>query len=131
MNFLNNLKLNPVKFWRFAGIGGFSALIDISAFWFFLEIVGTSLFMATSLSYFITFFINYFGHALFTFKVSPTIANLIKFCVIVILNYLLSLLVVLGGMFVFEEPLFWKLTALILVAISGFILSEIWTFQNR
>lgn len=130
MNFCNDLKLNPIKFWRFVSVGVFSATIDISVFWFLWEMLQTNLFIAISLSYFITFFVNYFGHALFTFKVTPTIASLVKFAVSVFVNYLLSLLVVLGGMLIIEEPIFWKLIALSIVAISGFLLGQIWTFQK-
>lgn len=130
MNLFNDLKLNPIKFWRFVGVGVFSAAIDISVFWFLWEMLQTNLFIATSLSYLITFLVNYFGHALYTFKVKPTISNLVKFVVSVFINYLLSLLVVLGGMHIFEEPILWKLIALVIVAISGFFLGQIWTFQK-
>jgi len=130
MNLFNNPKLNLIKFWRFVGVGVFSATLDISAFWYFLEILETNLFIATSLSYFLTFFVNYYSHAFLTFKVKPTILSLMKFSVSVFINYLLSLLIVLGGIFVFEEPIIWKLIALIFVAISGFVLGQFWTFKN-
>lgn len=130
LNWLSKFDLKHSDFIRFINIGLLSACVDFFSFWFLIEKMQASLVIATSGSYCIAFFINFFGHSLVTFQIRPSFSSLIKFSVVVGLNYLLSLGVILIGNGFFPAPLLWKFIALGVIAINGFIFGKSWAFRQ-
>lgn len=118
------------EFLRFFNIGVLTALVDFFLFWFFISIIQTNLAIATTVAYCFAFFINFFGHSLHTFQVSPTFISLIRFSIIVLANYLISLVIILFGNEMFNAPLFWKVLSTGFVALNGYVLGHLWAFRK-
>ena len=115
---------------RFILVGGSSVLIDYFSFLTLLYAVDSSLFFATSISYLLGFVVNFFGHALVTFRVSPKIGTLVRYIITALLNYSLCVLIVFGGMIILQFPELWKLVSFCIIAINGFFICRFWIFRD-
>jgi len=116
---------------RYVLVGGLSALVDYLSFVFLLYGTGTSLFLATSMSYLSGFAFNFFGHALITFRVRPTFQTAVKYATSAILNYGLSLAIMFAGITIFYSPEFWKVICFGVIAVNGFLIGRLWIFREN
>lgn len=118
------------QFIKFLLIGGSSVVLDYYIFVFLLFTVNTSLFMANNFAYIISLVINFFGHSFFTYQIKPTFQIVIKFIFISIINYWISLAIILFGITFLQSPEFWKFISICVVTINGFLIGRFWIFRN-
>lgn len=116
------------QFATFTAVGFFSAAVDIGALFMFLQL-GVSPYVALTGAFICGLGINLWLHARLTFESTLMIENSIRFLLVVVMNYVLTLSVV----FVFERLglgyLFGKIAALPLVSLHGFLWSKHWVFK--
>ena len=84
------------QFVVFVGVGLFCAMIDIGTMQFAI-LVGSHYVVATSVGFILGLVANYALHAKVTFKAGSSPAVLLKFLVVVMLNYLITLMFVLAS----------------------------------
>lgn len=115
---------------KFITVGAFTAGVDIGLFWTFLNIFNLSILLAASLSFIVSFGINFLGHAKITFLNKASLSSLIKFSILVLLNYLITVGVITTGVQIFETPIFWKVLAVLIISLNGFLLGKKWVFSD-
>lgn len=116
------------QFSVFVGVGIVCAVIDVGLMQM-LVVAGAPVFSATTAGFLAGLGLNFLLHTRVTFRASYTHAALVKFMLIVVLNYLLTLLCV--GLFSawLSNALIGKLLSLPLVAANGFLLSRHWVYR--
>jgi putative flippase GtrA len=116
------------QFLIFTAGGLLSALIDIGTMIALLR-MSDSLFIATSLGFFLGLSVNYFFHAKMTFGSEKTMRSAARYIIVVILNYGMTLTFVFISQSLNLSAIAGKLTSLPFVAINGFLLSKYWIFK--
>lgn len=116
------------RFVVFVFVGVASAVIDVGLMEL-LRWVGFHYLLATSIGFGAGFSINFLLHSRVTFRAKYTHGVLLRFAVVVLVNFLLSISIV----FVFQEwlnaALWGKLLSLPIVSVNGFFLSRRWVFK--
>lgn len=109
--------------------GGFlSALIDVGTLIFLLKIDATTL-IATTGGFVLAFLFNYMFNAQLTFAAQKTVKSFFYFIIIVIVNYIITIMFVLAANNLDVNVVVGKLVSLPFVALNGFFLSKYWVFK--
>jgi len=116
------------QFSVFICVGIVCAVIDVGLMQA-LIVAGTPVFVATTAGFLAGLGLNFLLHTRVTFRASYSHAALAKFMLIVMLNYLLTLLCVGLSAAWLSNALIGKLLSLPLVAANGFLLSRHWVFR--
>lgn len=90
---------------------------------------GVNYLFATSVGFFISFLVNYAYHAKLTFQSASSPSSFVKFCVVVALNYLITLACVYIAYTWFDALLAGKILSLPVIAVNGFLLGKFWIFK--
>ena len=117
------------QFARYVLVGGFSAVVDLSALWMLLQArLPRPIALAVALVLGIA--INYLLHHRFTFRstrrVDPRSIGL--FLAIVGINYLLTLAIVEAGLAIGLTVMWSKLVSLPVIALNGFLFNRRFVF---
>ena len=116
------------QFAIFTAVGLFSAAVDLGTLFTFVRF-GVSPYVALTVGFICGLGINVWLHARYTFESALRAENSIRFLLVVVMNYVLTL----GVVFVFERLglgyLFGKIAALPLVSLHGFLWSKHWVFK--
>jgi len=119
---------NRGQFPVFVAIGLASALIDI----LLLQTLVWSGFhytIAVTVGFLVGFFVNYVGHTKFTFQKQKTVGNLLGFTLVVMLNYLITLLCVALSEHGLDSVMIGKIVSLPVVAVNGFLWGKYLVFK--
>ncbi|WP_426075817.1 GtrA family protein [Janthinobacterium sp. PSPC3-1] len=109
-------------------VGVFCALIDILSAKA-LVYAGMYYGSAVTIGFLLGLVANYVLHAKITFKVASSHATMMKFGVVVAINYGFTLLLSYFSMQLTGDFLAGKLLSLPVVAANGFLLSKYWVFK--
>jgi putative flippase GtrA len=116
------------QFLVFVGVGGASAVIDISTMQVLVRL-GVHYGLAVSVGFFAGLIVNYIFHARVTFKAVSSLGTLGRFAAVVFSNYLITLLFVFISDNMVASILLGKFASLPVVAFNGFLLSKYWVFR--
>lgn len=118
------------QFLVYVFIGVLSALLDIGTMqaliWF-----GVHYRIAVTLAFGIGLVFNYLCHERVTFRARRSTGTIVRYGVLVLLNYGLTLLCVQLSVTYFDSVLAGKLVSLPLVAVNGFLCGRYWVFRER
>jgi putative flippase GtrA len=116
------------QFFIFISGGLLSALIDIGAMAVLLKMSAGS-FIATTSGFALGLGVNYIFHANMTFGAQKTIRSVIRYIIIVSLNYGMTLAFVFVAQSFNFSAIAGKLMSLPFIAVNGFQLSKYWAFK--
>ncbi|MEO6292395.1 MAG: GtrA family protein [Burkholderiaceae bacterium] len=111
-------------------LGGFiSAVVDVCVMLWLISL-NISPFIAATVGFSCGLLFNYSYHAIFTFKSNSSSIILMRFMMVVAVNYLVTLIFVyISYSFLDIGSLPGKLLSLPIVAINGYLLSKHWVFK--
>lgn len=109
-------------------VGVTCAVIDVGLMEL-LRGLGLHYLLATSLGFLAGFVINFLLHSRITFSAAYTHAQLLRFMMVVLLNFLISMCIVFAFQEWLNAALLGKLLSLPLVAVNGFFLGKHWVFR--
>lgn len=116
-------------FARFVAVGVLSAGVDTGALVALRELVGLPLPVATSVAFALTLAVNFGLNMGFVFGVSGRLAGrLARYGVLVVVNYLLTMLLVLGIAALDVDYVLAKLIAIACCAMVNFVAYRHWVF---
>ena len=117
------------QFLVYVGVGIASALIDIGTLQV-LRWLGYDYRLAVTVGFGAGLVFNYLSHERITFRATRSLGTLMRFLVLVLMNYGLTLMCVqLSVMFV-GDVLSGKIVSLPLVAVNGFLWGRYWIFRR-
>lgn len=110
-------------------IGGvLSALVDIGSMMLMLR-AGVGTLAATTFGFAVGLAVNYMFHVRMTFATRNTLPAVIRFVMIVGVNYGTTLVFVIVAQSLGASVVIGKVASLPVVAINGFLLSKFWAFR--
>ena len=109
-------------------VGLTCAVIDIGLMQLLL-LSGINYLIAATCGFTVGLIVNFFLHTRVTFRASYSHRALIRFMVVVAINYLLTLSTVFVFQMLLNMPLVGKIFSLPLVAINGFFLIKHWVYK--
>jgi putative flippase GtrA len=116
------------QFLVYVMVGVLCALIDIGAMQLLLN-MGLHYGLATSVGFALGLIVNYLSHAKFTFNAERSKTSMVRYGVLVLANYGLTLAFVIATEHWRDSPLLGKVISLPVIAINGFIWSRLWVFK--
>lgn len=116
------------QFCVFITVGAASAVIDIGLMQFLLW-SRINYLIAATFGFVVGFLFNFLLHSRITFGSRYSHRALIRFMVVVLVNYFLTLLTVSLFHEALNMPLVGKVFSLPLVAVNGFLLSKNWVYR--
>ena len=117
------------QFAVFVGVGISCAVIDISLMQL-LTLLDVNYIIATTAGFAVGFVINFLLHTRITFSAYYSHIVLIRFMVVVLTNYLLTILTVSLFYAWLDMAFLGKIASLPMVAINGFFLSKHWVYRS-
>lgn len=116
------------QFLVFVTGGIFSALVDIGSMTLLLR-AGVGTLTATTFGFALGLAVNYMFHLRMTFATRNTRPAMIRFVVIVGINYGITLVFIFVAQYLDGSVVIGKAASLPVVAINGFLLSKFWAFR--
>ena len=122
------------KYFRFALVGATTAAIYFTVLAFFLEILKADYRLGVSVSYTVSVAFQFLANKYFTFESrSKNIAHQFsRFLVLLLLNYLLTILIV---RYVVENlgfnPYIGVIASIPVIVVTGFLLSRYWIYTDK
>jgi putative flippase GtrA len=116
------------QFLMYVAVGLLSALIDIGAMQA-LMYAGVHYGLATSAGFALGLGVNYRSQAKFTFKAARSHRSAFRYGVLVLANYVLTLVFVVAAEHWLASALVGKVVSLPVIAVSGFLWSRFWVFK--
>jgi putative flippase GtrA len=116
------------QFLMYVCVGVVCAVIDIASAKG-LAYAGVHYAWAVSGGFFFSLIINYALHARVTFQAISSHLTMLRFGVVVAVNYLITMLFCAVSVHLAGDFIFGKLLSLPVIAINGFILSRNWVFR--
>ncbi|MDI9408077.1 MAG: GtrA family protein [Candidatus Pacebacteria bacterium] len=129
MKTIGFIKANIRQFAVFILIGLLSALVDIGLLQLLIHF-GYSPYWSTTVGFFVGFIVNFILHQNVTFSAQWGINTILKFTLVVLINYVLTLILIKFTLFWVSQILIGKILSLPIVAINGFVLSKYWIFKD-
>ena len=121
----------PIRqFTVYVGVGVLSALVDIGTMTLLLGLGADSL-AAVTLGFLVGLSFNYLCHERITFRAVRSRRTILRFGMLVLLNYALTLLCVQLSLHWLGSVLAGKLASLPLVAVHGFLWGRYWVFRQQ
>lgn len=112
----------------YLGVGVLSAVVDIGTMEG-LIFFGVHYGSAASLGFAVGLVFNYICHARVTFRAKSKMSTVFRFGILVLVNYLLTMICVVACQQWFDSALTGKLLSLPLVAANGFLAGKYWVFR--
>ena len=116
------------QFLVYVAVGISCAVLDIGLMKFLISL-GTNYLVAGTFGFFAGLVLNFFLHTWVTFSARYSHCALLRYMVVVLANYLLTLLSISLFQEAFDMPLLGKIFSLPLVAINGFFLIKRWVHK--
>lgn len=116
------------QFVVFVGVGVLSATLDVSVM-AVLIFFNVPYQFATTLGFIMGLIVNYRGHAKVTFRVQGSTSVMVRFGLVVLLNYFITIVSVVTFQHFFGNALIGKIISLPVIALNGFLLSKLWVFR--
>ena len=116
------------QFVTFTAVGLFSAAVDLGALFTLLQL-GVTPFVALTGAFICGLGINLWLHSRLTFESTLRTENSIRFLLVVVMNYVLTLSVVFVLERLGQGYFSGKITSIPLVALHGFLWSKHWVFK--
>lgn len=114
----------------FCLVGVVSAVVDLSVLYILNNIFVETLIISVTLAFIAGLVANYILHTNITFRTKVSTINAIKFSIVVVLNYFLTLAVIKFCVdFASFGVILSKVISLPIVAVSGFVLSKYWVYK--
>ena len=85
--------------------------------------------VATTFAFALALVTNYCGHALFTFRAMFTHGSMLRFGVIVLLNYLITMLCVTASKFSLDSVMIGKFASIPVMTAISFLSGRYWIFR--
>jgi putative flippase GtrA len=114
----------------FLVVGSLSAALDVGVMTLLLYL-GAAYQLATSVGFVTGLLFNYLTHSNVTFRSEVSMVSMFKYIIIVILNYILTLVFVTGSVHLTDNPLIGKIASLPVVAVLGYIFGRSWIFRRN
>lgn len=126
------MKLEKYKqFIIFLFVGGSSALVDIGSLYLFSKIILWNNELSISLAFILGLVFNYFSHTYFTFQNKASVGNLMKYLILVLLNYINTILLIyLLTELLDIDIIVAKVITLPIIAVTTFVISKIWVYKK-
>jgi putative flippase GtrA len=122
---MRNLK----QFSTYVLVGVASAVIDIGLMQF-LVATGLGVVVAATIGFLAGLVANFVLHTGVTFSVKYSNKGFLRFLIVVLINYLLTIICVGVSNAWLELPLVGKLVSLPIVAVNGYILIKYWVYRE-
>lgn len=116
------------QFMVFVLIGVVSAVVDIASMEALIY-AGFHYGIGASLGFVVGLAVNYLGHARVTFRAASSSATMLRFGVVVLVNYLITMVFVFFAQRWLGNALVGKISSLPVVAVNGFLWSRYWVFR--
>lgn len=111
--------------------GGASALVDVIVTWLMLT-ANTNDALAVTVGFISGVALNFIYHTRVTFSARFTAGSAVRFLIVLLFNYLLTLTIVfLLKNTMGVETLIGKIISLPVIAVSGYIASRFWIFKDN
>lgn len=117
------------KIFVFLLVGGGSAIIDIGTLYVLAKILLINNSLSISIAFFCGLIFNYFCHTYFTFNKSANTGNLVKYLIVVLVNYLVTISLIQLLQILSIDIVIAKVITLPIVAIITFLLSNKWVYK--
>ena len=86
--------------------------------------------LSVTVGFFSGLIVNFTFHVKLTFKSITSFLILVRFSLVVMVNYFITVAFVMLSFSMLESVLVGKIASLPIVAINGFLLSKYWVFKN-
>lgn len=116
------------QFAIYVAVGLLSAFVDIGI----IEIIlmnGVNSGLAVSTGFVAGLIVNYLCHSKVTFRVQSTTGSILRYSMVLFLNYAITMLLVMASEYWLESVLAGKIFSLPIVAVNGFLLGKYWVFK--
>lgn len=111
--------------------GGVSAFIDLLVTWLLLEL-DIWYIAAVSIGFFLGLLFNFIFHSKITFDAKISKSSIIKYALIVALNYFVMLAIIIIFQHVLDiSVLIGKIISLPVIALQGYLWGKYWIFHQR
>lgn len=117
------------KIFIFLLVGGSSALIDVGSLYLLSKVFLLNNTISITIAFLLGLVFNYLCHTYITFGNSANGKNLIKYLVVVLVNYLTTLFLISLMQSVGVELIIAKLITLPVIASITFVLSNKWVYK--
>jgi len=118
------------QFLVYVGIGILSAVVDIGCMQLLL-LWGWHHGVAVTAGFAVGLVFNYICHQRITFRAEHTAGSVLRFSLLVLMNYALTLGCVQLSVLLLDNVLAGKLASLPLVAVNGFLWGRYWIFRRH
>lgn len=108
--------------------GTLSLLVDVATMQALIHL-DVAYGIAVTVAFVVGLVVNYVCHARFTFKARHTASMPLRYGTVVLLNYLITMGLIVVTKHQLDSVLAGKIISLPIVAINGFVLSRIWVFR--
>ena len=122
-------RLLDAQFMIFIAGGIVSAILDICILQIMI-FMGYVNILSVTAGFFGGLIVNFTFHVKLTFKSVTSFLILIRFLLVVLVNYLITVAFVMISFSFLENVLVGKIASLPIIAINGFLLSKYWVFKN-
>ena len=119
-----------IQFMIFIAGGIVSAIIDISILQTMI-FIGYSHILSATVGFFGGLILNFSFHLKLTFKSVSSCLILVRFLLVVVANYLITLAFIMISFSIIETVLIGKIVSLPVVAFNGFLLCKYWVFNKK
>lgn len=116
------------QFAVYVGMGLATALLDVGILELLLS-VGAHYALATTVAFFVALVFNYISHSRVTFRSETTTRSVLRFTVILMMNYGITLAMVYISRQWLGSILVGKIASIPVVAVNGFLWSRYWIFR--
>jgi putative flippase GtrA len=121
----------PRTFLLYVAVGLLTLGVDVGTLLFLYEVVGSSLWWATTAGFWLSFVVNFLGNKYLTFSMrTGGSRQLLRYGVVVTFGYLANLAIVIGLVSVGLSALVSKLTAVAILVVVNFVVYRIWVFRD-
>ena len=115
----------------FLFVGCSSALVDIGALYLFSKIFLLDNILSISISFFLGLIFNYLCHTYITFGAKATKKNIMRYLLVVLFNYIVSLLSVNLLILIGIDIVIARTITLPIIAVITYYLSSVWIYKER
>lgn len=121
------------RFFRYGVVGGFGTVIHLVIIFLFVEYFKLTPIVSSVAGFFIVLVVSYFLNRLWTFQANTkTKFQFIKYVIV----SLIGLVINISIMYITIDILLWPyllgaITMSFFVALTNFILNQVWTFNNK
>ena len=121
----------PRTFVRYVGVGVLSLLVDAGTLWLLYEHAGAALWVAASAGFWLSFAVNFSANKYLTFSArTGGRAQLVRYSLLVILNYLANLGIVTGLVALGLDAVISKIVAVAALTSVNFFAYRHWVFSE-